>query len=494
VKFGADYDISDRQTVGLSLSHREQTGKRFFLQNDQSGPVIGAPDTVTDRRSNGYEWNIDEGEGVRFDQKLWRAGELLSLAYQRSVYRERERYAYVNDDLLPVAPPSQDTLRLSNDLIKQEASADYTLPMSRGRTLKLGFDFEDDSNRFDNVGDNLDPVTGALIDNPNVTNHFRYHQQVMAGYGQYEAPIGPWILQTGVRLEQTDVNDLQITGNVPGSQSYFRAYPSLNLERKLGDDAKLTLSLSRRVTRPDPEALNPFTDYQDTHNLRAGNANLLPQDTWAYEFGYTGAFKALNYGATAYYRFNRDSFTTVTKVVSADVTLTTQENLPKSKAAGLDFNAGGKVGARLSYALSGNLFYSQIDATALGITPLGAAGLRDTLGLNAKASLDWRPTAADTAQISFSRTDRRLTPQGYIGAINLVNLGYRRKLWGNLSAVITVTDLFDGQRYQRIVTTPTLQDNYNRHVFGRVAYVGLSYTFGLAKKAKPTNFEYDPGG
>jgi len=492
VKLGADYDLNARQSVSVSLSHREQTGKRFFLQNDQSGPVTGPPDTIADRHSDGYEWNIDEGENVRFDQKLWRPGELLSLAYQRSVYRERERYAYVNDNVLPVAPPTQDRLRLSNDLIKQEASADYTLPMSKGRTLKLGFDFEDDRNRFDNVGDNVDPATGALIDNPNVTNHFRYHQQVMAGYGQYEAPIGPWTLQAGVRLEQTDEHFLLITGNMPGGQSYFRAYPSLNLERQLGDDAKLTLSVSRRVTRPDPEALNPFTDYQDIHNLRAGNANLLPQDTWAYEFGYTGAFKSLSYGATAYYQFNRDSFTTVTEPQSADVTLTRQENLPKSKAAGLDFNVGGKLWSRLSYAASGNLFYSQINATALGVA--GTSGLRDTLGLNAKASLDWKPTAADTAQISFSRTDKRLTPQGSIGAINLVNLGYRRKLWGNLSAVVTVTDLFDGQRFQRIVATPTLADTYDRHVFGRVAYVGLSYTFGGSKKAKPSTFEYDPGG
>ena len=492
VKVGADYDLSDRQTLGLALSHREQTGKRFFLQNDQSGPVAGPPDSVTDRRSNGYEWNIDESESVHFDQKLSRTGELLSLAYQRSVYRERERYAYLNDNVLPVGPPSQDRLRLSNDLIKQEASADYTLPMSHGRSLKLGYDFEDDRNRFDNVGDNVDPLTGALLDNPNVTNHFRYHQQVHAGYAQYEAPFGPWTLQTGVRLEQTNVHFLLITGNMPGGQSYFRAYPSLNLERKLGDDAKLTLSVSRRVTRPDPEALNPFTDFQDTHNLRAGNANLLPQDTWAYELGYTGAVKTVNYAATAYYQFNRDSFTVVTEPVAADVTLTRQENLPKSKAAGLDFNVSGKLWSRLSYAASGNLFYSQINATSLGVA--GASGLRDTLGLNAKASLDWKPTSADTAQISFSRTDKRLTPQGSIGAINLVNLGYRRKLWGGLSAVATVTDLFDGQRFQRIVTTPTLRDNYNRHVFGRIAYLGLSYTFGGTRKAKPSSFEYDPGG
>jgi outer membrane receptor protein involved in Fe transport len=447
---------------------------------------VGPPDTVSDRHSNGYEYNISEDESLRFDQKLRRPGELLSLSYQRTVYRERERYAYVNDHLLPVAPPSQDRLRLSQDYIVQEAAADYTLPMSGGRSLKLGYDFEDDIARFDNVGDNVDPVTGDLINNTNVTNHFRYHQQTHAAYGQYEAELGKWTLQTGVRVLQSTIHELLITGNVAERQSYFNAYPSLHVDRKLGDDAKLTLGVSRRVTWPDAETLNPFIDYQDIYNLRAGNANLRPQDTWSYEFGYTGKFRALDYGLTAYYKFDRDIAIPVTEPVSDTVTLTTIENLPKSKSAGLELSANGKLGSRFSYSLSGNLFYNQINGTAFAV-----GGLKDTVGLNGKASLDWRPTSADTAQISFSRTDKRLTPQGYVSAINLVNLGFRHHLWGGLSAVATVTDLFDGQRFQRIVSTPTLQDNYNRHVFGRVGYFGLSYTFGLGKKTKPNTFDYD---
>jgi outer membrane receptor for ferrienterochelin and colicin len=489
VTFGADYEFNDRQSASLSLSHREQTGKRFFLQQDQSRPTTGPPDMAADRHSDGYEYNMDEHEGVGFDQKLWRPDELLSLSFHRSVYRERERYAYLNDDFVPPAPPSQDRLRLSQDLVKLEGAADYTLPMSGGRSLKLGYDIEDDNNRFDNVGENVDPVTGDLVNNPNVTNHFRYRQQVNAGYLQYEAPSGPWTLQAGVRLEQTNVHTLLIDSDVTGSQSYFRAYPSMNLERKLaGEGDKLTFSVSRRVTRPEAEALNPFVDYQDIYNLRAGNANLLPQDTWSYEFGYVGRVKALNYGLTAYYHFDRNSVIPVVEPVSANVTLTTIENLPKSKSAGLDFLGDGKLGSHLSYALSGNLFYIQINGSAFA-----AGGLRDTIGLNAKASLDWRPTADDTAQISFSRTDKRLIPQGYVSAINLVNLGFRHRVWGGLSAVGTVTDLFDGQRFQRIVSSPILQDNYNRHVFGRIAYVGLSYTFGLAKKTKANPFVYDPG-
>ena len=486
VKFGADYNLNDRETVGLSLSHRELSGDRFFDQHDQSASAAGIPISLSDRHSDGHEWSVDNGQSVRFDQKLWRPDETLGLSVQRSVTRERERYAYTNIDTLPLAPPTQDDLRLSLDLVTIEFGADYQWPISATRNLKLGFDLEDDDDHFDNTGDTVDPATGLPVNNPGITSHFRHHQDIYTVYGEYQTRVGKWSVQSGLRLEQTDADSFQITGAIPGAQNYFRAYPSLNLDRALSERAKLSLSISRRVTRPDPEALNPFIDYQDTHNLRAGNAKLLPQDTWSYELGYASSIKALNYGLTAYYRFDRDSVTDLTSVVSADVVLVTKTNLPKSRAAGLEFTADGKVLSQLSYIVSGNLFYSQIDAAALG-----ASGLRSTMGLNLKASLQYKPTSADTAQISFSRTDRRLTAQGYVDAINLVNVGYRRQIRSNLAAVITLSDGLDGQRYHRVVNTPGLIDDYTRYQVGHVAYVGVIYTFGSSRKSKPAGFDYD---
>jgi outer membrane receptor for ferrienterochelin and colicin len=144
---------------------------------------------------------------------------------------------------------------------------------------------------------------------------------------------------------------------------------------------------------------------------------------------------------------------------------------------------------RLSCSLSGDAFYTQIDATALG-----APGLKSTTGVNAKAKLDYRPVGSDSAQITFTRTDRRLTPQGSISAINVVNLGYKHAFTAALNAVATVSDVFSGQRYTRVASTPLFTQVYQRSVEGRVAYLGVIYSFGGAKKDQPSNFEYDSGG
>jgi outer membrane receptor for ferrienterochelin and colicin len=166
--------------------------------------------------------------------------------------------------------------------------------------------------------------------------------------------------------------------------------------------------------------------------------------------------------------------------------LTTRANLPKNDSGGLEFTTSGRLVPKLTYSLSGNLFHSQIDSTALGVP-----GLASTTGVNAKLKLDYRPTSADSAQLVVTRSDKRLTPQGYVSAINIVNIGYRHQLSPDLTALVTASDVFNGQRTERFERTPSFTGDYLRTVRGRILYVGVVYTFGTAKKAKPANFEYD---
>ena len=483
IKAGVDYDLDAGQALGGSFSHRELKGVRFFDQNDRVGPAT--PTASSLRHSDGHDWSSDESRALHFEQKLGRPGETLSIGLQSSTSREQERYLYRNTFAVPSGPATFDDLHLAFAIRKDEFSADYVLPLASGRELKLGYDLEDDHNDFD---DNANALTGpgGTASRNTADNHFRYRQRINAVYGQYQAPLGPWRLQAGLRVEQADVAMLQLVGHIPGGRRDVGVYPSLHLDRDIGDTAKLSASLSRRISRPDPEALNPFIDQQNTHNLRAGNPNLLPQDTWSYQLGYSDGRGDLSYGATGYLRFDRNTVTDIVRPIGPDVVLATRANLPNTRAGGIEFNLNGKIGPKLGYGLSGNLFLSQIDASGLGLR-----GLKSTTGLNLKASLDYRPTAADSAQISVSRADRRLTPQGYLDAVNLLNLGYRRQLRPDWAMVVTVSDAFAGQRQRRLSVTASLTDDYVRRQDSQIVMAGLVYTFGAPKKGKGGGFEYE---
>jgi outer membrane receptor protein involved in Fe transport len=485
-RLSGEYALNDRQSLSGSASWADRGGLRTYTElNDGSAP--GGVVTSSSRRlSSGHDPETDLDEKLGFTQKLAVPGETLDLSLHRSTSHQYEHYDYVNDSFLPPAAASYNNLSFHENHGTTEFGADYALPLSKTRSLKLGVAFEQDDYRFDNLGNNVDPLTGVQTIDPNLTNDFKFRQRISAGYVSYQASVGYWTWLGGLRAEEVHTDAELLSSGTSTAGSYFRIYPSLHVDRSLSDESTLSFGASRRVTRPDPDNLNPYIDYEYTPNLRTGNPNLRPQFTQSYEVGYGYEGRGSSYGVTGYYRLNQDSVTDVTEYLGNGLSLTTKTNLPRNDSAGLELSANGHIVRTLSYGISGNLFYSQIDATALGV-----AGLQSTVGLNAKVKLDYRPTADDSAQITVTRTDKRLTPQGYVSAINIVNLGYKRQLLSDLTGVITVSDAFDGQRYRRFAAAPSFTQEYQRSVAGRVVYIGFVYSFGSTKKDKQSNFEYD---
>jgi outer membrane receptor protein involved in Fe transport len=488
VSLSAEYDPNDRQSLSGSASWLSRGGLRTYTQYDVSSLESGAVTSATRRITSGHDPESDYDMTLRFTQKFATAGENLDFSVHRSITHQREHYDYINDSFVPPAPTFYNNLSFTEDHGITEADVDYTLPLSKTQTVKLGYAFEQDDYGFDNVGANVDPVTGVETIDPALTNQFTFRQRIHAIYLSDQGTVGLWTWLAGARAEWTSTDAVQVTENVSTASRYADIYPSLHAERSLSDRATLTFGASRRITRPEPSYLNPYVDHEYPPNLTAGNPDLRPQFTQSFQAGYAYESRGASYGVTGYYRRNTDSVTDLTEYLGNGLTLTTKTNLPRSDSAGVEFAANGHLLPSLAYSLSGNAFYSQIDATALG-----APGLKSTTGLNVKAKLDYRPSAVDSAQIIFTRTDKRLTPQGTVSAINIVNLGYKHALTASLSAVATVSDLFDGQRYQRVATTPTLMQVYERSVAGRIAWLGLTYTVGVTKKEKQPNFQYESG-
>jgi outer membrane receptor protein involved in Fe transport len=484
----AEYAFDDRQSVSGSVRWNKRGGLRTYTQLNDSSTPSGVLTSSSRRMSAGHDPEADYDERLGFLRKLARPGEEIDISVHRATSRQREHYDYTNDSLIPAAATYFNNLNLREDHATTEFGVDYVLPL-KVRSLKVGYAFEQDDFRYGNAGSNVDPGTGIQTVDPNVTNDFKFRQQINAGYASYQATSGIWNWLAGLRAELTRTDAQQLTNNVSNSGRYFRIYPSIHVDRSVSDETTLSFGASRRVSRPDPSNLDPYVDHEYTPDLRAGNANLQPQYTQSYEIGYGFEGSRRAYQVTAYYRRNRDSVTDVTQYLGNGFSLTTKANLPKNDSAGLEFTSDGHIVPKLAYALSGNLFYSQIDAAAFGVP-----GLKSTTGVNAKLKLDYRPTSADSVQLIVTRTDKRLTPQGYLTPINIVNVGYKRQMKPDLTGIVTVSDVFNGQRFERFESTPTFTGDYLRTVRGRVLYVGLIYSFGSTKKANRPNFEYDQAG
>jgi outer membrane receptor protein involved in Fe transport len=485
LKASADYALNDRQSIDGSVSWADRGGLRTYTQWTGSSAADGSLLNSARRLSSGHDPETDVDEKLSFAQKLGSA-QTLDVSLHRSTSHQHEHYDYTNDSFIPPAATLYDNLSFQEDHGTREFGADYVLPVSKLATLKVGYAFEQEDFQFSNAGNSIDAASDVQVPEPLLTNEFKFRQAIHALYMSYQASLGQWTWLGGVRAEETHTDARQLTNGVSTANRYFEVYPSVHVDRGIGDDSTLSFGASRRVSRPDPAFLNPYVDYEYTPNLQAGNPQLRPQYSESVELGYGYEGKGRSYSLTGYYRRNRDTVTDVTEYLANGISLTTKTNLPKDTSAGVEFGANGRLFQQLTYGISGNLFHSQIDATALGI-----AGLQSTTGLNAKAKLDYRPTDADSAQITISRTDKRLTPQGYVAAINIVNLGYKHQFGPLLTAVATVTDVGNGQTLHRYSASPAFTQDYRRAVVGRILYVGVVYSFGSATKEQQPGFEYD---
>jgi hypothetical protein len=183
----------------------------------------------------------------------------------------------------------------------------------------------------------------------------------------------------------------------------------------------------------------------------------------------------------------------VTDVVSDignGILLTRKENLASSRSAGVELVANGRLGKTLSYNVSTNLYWNEIDASGIPLGPgLGFGTTRSAFAVGGRASLNWQATPKDLFQINVQDNAKRLLPQGFTEPMVLTFLGYRHKFSESLSGVVTVQDPFNTYRFRQTIESPALRETVEGRGRIQAAYVGLSWTFGAAQK-RPQTFDF----
>lgn len=480
-RLSLDYDLNTRDRLSAEINYR---GFEAENQGQESFERVNGNGVVSDRYArtqNGSFENSNAGARLTWRRKFADQHELVADLEVESGRFER-RHDLTSRTLVGGQPDYLQRIEADNRREAYGFKLDYNRPMGERRMLRMGYegDFRDES--FDSYGAR-GPNAAALVVDPALTNAFDYEEWVHAAYVTYERPFGELDLQAGLRVEQVEFTIDQITSGVVETRDYLRAYPTLNLGYQLTDSQRLRAGYSRRISRPSPQDLNPYTIYMDPQNLRRGNPDLDPEITDSFELSWQMRQGQTFYVVTGFYRDSSGGITDVVQDLGGGVALTTRENLSQSQRVGAEFIVNGRLGPQVTYNASGSIYRNEIEIPGVTGSRSGTSGM-------ARASINWQPTSRDFFQVNGFWVGDEIQAQGEREAFGMLNLGYRRKLSDSFSLVLTGTNVLDSAEITRVTNTPALSDRARVRFSEPAYYIGFTYTFGGNGRRQDQGFDF----
>lgn len=485
--FGFDYTIGQDDKTGISANYRARnyTSNDFSLINIVENNVLSSN---YNRDRIDYDKTTEGGLTAYYQHQFDGEDNSLRIELHGSSGFDQEDNRYTNIYHAPQIKTTYDNTLIKNMERAGEVSAEYHFKSADNMTIEAGYNGSFGRHDFPFSGEYFDTLSQKFINDAEITNHYLYKQEIHAFYSTIETEFGNLGLMGGLRLEKAYVTSDLVLQNLIIPNDYFKLYPTLHLAYKLTELTQLQLNYSLRANRPESDDMNPFPEYQNPRNLRAGNPKLKPEYIHSVEFGYEIQNDNLTIVPSIYFRQRYNAFTSVAKMLNDTTVLNTRENLSSDKSAGLELVIAGNLGSIGTMNLSTSGFYQEIDASNLGY---GAkkSDLSWTGSLNCSINI----IKSLSFQINSNYRSQRLTPQGEGLPTYVVNFAVRQELIeGKLSLTGTISNAFNSFKREMKVNTNILNQHTIYKRDSRIIMLGIVYNFGNStKRTKDKQAEFD---
>ncbi len=488
LRAGIDYTFNEKNSIGLSGSNLWSRLTRNDLVNRYYSNSSHQLTSQFDRTRHAPATEDEKDATIYWQHNFNKDGHELRFEATASSQSEDEKNYYNNIYNFPRMRSIADNNWVNQIEKNEQVTIDYVKPISEKTTLELGYAGSFIQQDIDFYVEDFDTLQNKFVQNNVRSNRFLYNEKVHALYGTLQHSFDAFSFSVGLRAEAafTKVN-LKTKDSIINNE-YYKLYPTLHLAYEL-KKGELQLNYSRRVNRPDGDDMNPFPEYIDPLNLRAGNPKLLPEFIHSIELGYQLKGKTFSFVPSIYYRYKYNGFTTVTKPLNDSVLLTTRENLSNDQSAGVELIFSLNLSTFFSANLSSNIFYNTIDAGSVGIAVKKSIVSSST---NFNSTFTFTPNTQ--LQLSCNYRSARQTAQGQFYPTFVFNMGARQDLFKKKWTVtVTLSDVFKTLQQKVIIQTPYLQQTGINSRDARVFYIGFSYRFGSSNAKKPAaeKIQYD---
>lgn len=306
--FGFDWYLDNSTTWTNAINYRKNNGSnpetvRYF--NYDPNRVFSSSSS----RFNDQDSNSEDVEyTTNFTKKFKKEGHKLTVDAAFSTNDDDDNSIIQNNG----AGASTETTANIQKQNRSVIQSDYVLPFGKASQLELGYKGE-----FNRLSTNYEVGAlndaGVYVPNDQFTNNLEYKEKINALYTQLGTKIGKFSVLAGLRWEDSNIDINLINTNDFNKKRYNNFFPSAFLTYEISDKTNVSLSYSRRVSRPRGRMINPFSNYSSNINIFQGNPDLNPSFTDAIDFGFLKRWDKLTLNTSMYFNKTNGSVEFVKK-------------------------------------------------------------------------------------------------------------------------------------------------------------------------------------
>ena len=495
--FGIDLYIDKSTTWSNSVNIRKNNGENPETISYENFDVNQVYVNTNYRYSRQLNDGVNTEYNTNFTKKFKRDGHKFTIDGSFSKN-------FDNDFSLITSSISEET---SNEQ-KQNRNiiqSDYVLPFGKSNQLEFGYKGDFGKLITDFKVGSLD-ASGNYTPNARYTNILDYRESINALYSQFGTKVNKFSFLFGIRWEDSKIEINELLSNDFNTQKYSNLFPSAFFTYEISAESSVSLSYSKRISRPRGRQINPFSSYASNINIFRGNPNLKPAFTDAVDFGYLKRWEKLTFNTSMYVNKTTNSFQFIRResgdfVNGTPVILSTPINLATEYRYGFEFTLNynpykwWKLNSNFnfyqfqtkgdfSYTNTQNVLVTQnFDNTA------SSWFTRLTSKVTLPYKIDWQ------TNVTFNGAEKYA--QGRALAVVGANLGFSKDLFKEKATIaLNVQDVFNSRKRMYYTNIPNVLNSYTEMQW-RMRQITLSFTYRFNKKkeerAKPQRGGGDNG-
>lgn len=500
---GIDYEINPTTTFNVTVTLNLVDGDDITTNDSNYLDVINTNEQKFERFDNS-KINSDLFEiSVGYSKQFEKEGHQLSINYAREKTLNKtnsdfNNFVYDNTIRIPKIIDDFVILNKHNETY-QLFDIYYSLPFGKNSLFEMGYEGYFVDLNTDYNYNSYDSTSQTFINNSNFSNVFNYSDKVHSFFSRFESSLGKLSYSAGLRIERADLDFNLENSTVSYAHNKTELFPSTHISYEFSESSNLTFSYGKRISRPVYWILNPFETKISETNIVVGNPEMEPFFIHLYELKHVKRVDKFTLSSTLFIKDytnapERVTFSTGELINEIPVELTTYKNIASLHQIGFEQYANFKLFKWWNLAAGYSIYNSEqegifeyidfnnnpktIDFSSTDLSGYGSLSSKFTLPQEWILQANYKYYAPSEGAISKRKE------------YNYVDLALSKNLWSNkASLTLSVTDLFNSNKIERIVNTAAARTNNMIQWNERMLLLNFSYRFN--QNDKKLNFEVD---